>query len=100
MGDVQSNRRTDEQLEFILAETRDWVVHGTAESPPHRVASLRMAVERVGAFTARGREIIAVAWEASDGVVVSLAQLQRLAILIAEREPLLPREDTKTLRVA
>jgi hypothetical protein len=78
--------RTDEQLEFLLDQTGDWVVNdadGFVVWPP---ASLRGAIATAQERMKAGELVRAVSRLSPDRIIVFHDQIERLAKLLAERE--------------
>jgi hypothetical protein len=81
---MTSRRRSDEQLEFVLYETANWMVYGGQGLVLCEVASLRLAIEKAAEFAARGREVVAVVRRPSAEIVVFSGQLRKLTNLLSE----------------
>jgi hypothetical protein len=86
MDNVQSNRRTDDELEAILVETADWVVNGRQGRVLGFAGSLRRAMERAADYAASGAVVTALGRLPFDNVVVLPKQIDRLRKLNVERE--------------
>jgi hypothetical protein len=86
MDNVMSNRRSDEQLEAILAETGLWVVNGHQGRALCFAASLQRAMERSAEFAASGAVVVAICRLPSDNIIVFPGQIERLRKLTASRE--------------
>jgi hypothetical protein len=83
---VQSNVKTDEQLESILHDTADWVVTGHGGQVLCFAASLRRAVDRAAILAADGAVIANLSRLPFDNIVVGADQMRRLRNAIAGRE--------------
>jgi hypothetical protein len=73
-----STRRTDEQLESIFYATPNWTVNGIQGVVLCEVASLRLAIENVAQFAARGREVVALIRGRPVEIVVLSDQVRTL----------------------
>ena len=79
------NRRTDEQLEAILAETGHWVVYGKRGVVLFTAATLRRALDKSAQLSASGAVVIAICRLPSDNIIVFPEQIERLQKIIAGR---------------
>jgi hypothetical protein len=95
MDDLQSSRRTDEQLEAILSETGVWVVNGRQGRVLGSAASLRRALDRAAEYAVSGAVVVALCRMPSDQIIVFPDQIERLRKLIAMRES--PSQNTDAL---
>jgi 2-methylisocitrate lyase-like PEP mutase family enzyme len=86
MANHQSNRRTDEQLIAILAETGDWVVNGRHGEALCCTASLRVAIERAKTYASSGAVVVALCRLPCDNIIISAAQIVRLGKAVERRE--------------
>ena len=81
------NRRTDEQLEAILAETGHWVIYGKSGQVLFTAATLRRALDKSAQLPASGAIVIAISRLPSDNIIVFPEQIERMQKLIAGRGP-------------
>jgi hypothetical protein len=93
MDTMQSNRRSDRQLEAILRETGHWVVNGQLGQVLCFAASLGRALDRSSEYAASGAVVVAICRLPSDNIIVFPEQIGRLQKLIAAHE-LVPIEET------
>ena len=77
------NRRTDEQLEAILAETGHWVVNGGGGRVLFTAATLRRALDKSAQLSASGAIVIAICRLPSDNIIVFPEQIERMRKIIA-----------------
>jgi hypothetical protein len=81
------NRRTDEQLEAILAETGHWVINGSGGQVLFTSATLRRALDKSAQLSASGAVVIAICRLPSDNIIMFAEQIERLQKIIAARNP-------------
>jgi len=81
------NRRTDEQLEVILAETGHWVVYGKRGRVLFTAPTLRRALDKSVQLSASGAVVIAICRLPSDNIIVFPEQIERMQKIIAGRDP-------------
>jgi hypothetical protein len=81
-----SSYRTDEQLQSILHETADWVIHGRAGFALGHAANLREALDRFAKFARSGATMAAVTRLPSDSIVIFPEQIDRLRRIVAGLE--------------
>jgi hypothetical protein len=81
------NRRTDEQLEAILAETGHWVVYGKRGEVLFTAPTLRRALDKSAQLSASGVAVIAICRLPSDNIIVFPEQIERMRKIIAGRDP-------------
>jgi hypothetical protein len=86
MDNMQSNRRSDEQLEIISSETGHWVVNGQQGQPLCFAASLRQAIDKAEAYAMSDAVVVAICRLPSDDIVVFSDQIDRLRRAITVRE--------------
>ena len=83
----RSTHRSDEQLEAILDDTGDWVVNDVGGLIKDCVVgSLREALDQSKNHPAAGEALRAVSQLPRGGIIVFGAQIERLAILIADHD--------------
>jgi hypothetical protein len=78
MDNLQSSRRSDEQLEAILCETGHWVVNGRQGQVLCYAASLRQAIDRSEEFSVSGAVVIAICRLPFDNIILFPEQIDRL----------------------
>jgi hypothetical protein len=83
---IQSNRRTDDQLEAILAEAGHWAINGQQGSVLSFAGNLLNAIGRAASYAASGAVVISLVRLPTDNIVVSGDQIVRLRKRIAGRE--------------
>jgi hypothetical protein len=83
---VQSDIKTDDQLELILHDTADWAVVGQGGQFLCFAASLGRALDRAADLAADGAVVTAVSRLPFDNIVVCSDQMRRLRKVIAGRE--------------
>ena len=86
MDHPPSTYRTDEQLEFLLDQTGDWVVNDADGFVVWPLGSLRDAIATAQERMNGGEIVRAVSRLSPDRIIVVGAQLERLAKLLADRE--------------
>jgi len=86
MDTIQSNRRTDDQLEAILAEAAHWAINGQQGTILSFAGNLRNAIGRAASYAASGAVVVSLARLPTDNIVVSADQIVRLRKRISGRE--------------
>jgi hypothetical protein len=78
MNNVGSLRRTDGELEWLLAETHDWEILGRNGTVLGRAASLAHASERAGRLSVSGARIAALSRLPTHDIIVFQEQINRV----------------------
>jgi hypothetical protein len=89
-----STYRTDEQLEFLLDQTGDWVVNDADGFVVWPLGSLREAIATARERMNAGELVRAVSRLSPDRIIVFSAQIERLATLLADRNRAADLEST------
>jgi hypothetical protein len=87
MDQSGSTHRTDQQLEAVLCETGEWVIHGKNGRVLCFAASLQLAITRAAEYAVSGAVVVALS-RASQDIVVFPGQMERLRKMIAGHEAL------------
>jgi hypothetical protein len=83
-----SSYRTDEQLQSILHDTANWVIHGRGGFSLGHTASLHEAFEKVTEFAQTGATILAITRLPNDNIIIFEEQVDRLHKIVAGRKSL------------
>jgi hypothetical protein len=86
MNDKSSSYRTDEQLQSILHDTANWVIHGRAGFALGHSASLREALDKSAKLAMSGATMAAITRLPSDNITIFPAQIDRLRKIVAGLE--------------
>jgi hypothetical protein len=78
-----SSHRTDEQLQSILHDSANWVIHGRVGFTLGHAASLREALDRFVKLARSGATVVAITHFASDNIIIFPAQIDRLRKIVA-----------------
>jgi hypothetical protein len=89
-----STYRTDEQLDFLLDQTGDWVVNDADGFVVWPLGSLREAIATAQERMNAGELVRAVSRLSPDRIIVFGDQIERLAILVADRNRAADLENT------
>jgi hypothetical protein len=81
MGEVRSIYRTDAQLEAILCDTGEWVIHGENGQVLCFAASLQLAVTRAADLAASGAVVVAITGISPD-IAIFPPQTDRLRTML------------------
>jgi len=76
--------RTDEQLEFILDETADWIVRDMDGFLTWPFASLRDALGRAEERTAAGESPRTVSRLSNERIVIRMTQIKRMICRVTD----------------
>jgi hypothetical protein len=82
---LSSSYRNDEQLYVALCETGEWTINGRGGQVLGVAPSLRLAVDRAEDYAEGGATVIALC-RLTDNIIVFAEQVDRLRLLIEERE--------------
>jgi hypothetical protein len=86
-----SSYRTDEQLQAILHDTANWVIHGRAGFALGHAASLHEALGKSSKVAQSGATLAAITRLPSDNIIIFPAQIDRLRKIVAGLEvPAIP----------
>jgi hypothetical protein len=83
---VQSDIKTDEQLDLIVYNTADWAIIGHGGQSLCVAASLRRALDRAAGLAANGAVVTALSRLPSDNIIVNSDQMLRIRKVIAGLE--------------
>jgi hypothetical protein len=85
-GTQSSRYRTDAQLQAILHDTANWVIHGRAGFALGHAASLHEALNKFTKLAQSGATLAAITRVPSDNIIVFPAQVERLGKIVAGLE--------------
>jgi hypothetical protein len=83
---LQSDIKTDEQLDLILYNTADWAIIGQEGQSLCLAASLRRALDRAAGLAADGAVVTSLSRLPFDNIIVNPDQMLRLRKVIAGLE--------------
>jgi hypothetical protein len=86
MNNNSSSYRTDEQLQSILHDTGNWVIHGRAGFALSHAASFHEALAKSSKLAQSGATMAAITRLPSDNIIVFPAQIDRLRKIAAGLE--------------
>jgi hypothetical protein len=78
MNNVGSLRRTDDELEWMLAETHDWEILGRNGAVLGRAAGLAHAIDQARRFSVSGARVAALSRLPTHDIIVFQGQINRV----------------------